>query len=197
MLRGCLANCILSLDPIHINRSPGKRTPYLSKDEFIALYVLNLLPIEVILCNKFMMFDSFPKIKVFSKEWFKKFPVEVFMAIRNWKDRNYIWKNNLYTLFPFMFKLPAPDRHFIKKLEYKRSGIKVKGYYNPIEWFKFYAGGWYNAKFGSNSVKNYLYLQFWHLGHDWFLNNWFKPEVSFVEYFSESHPIAKRWLRKE
>lgn len=198
LLTSCFVNCIISKNPIHINRSPGKRLPYISKDEILGLYLLDMPQFEeMLLADDFMMFNAFPKIKIFSVEWLKKFPVEAAKAIWNYKDRNYIWEQRLYTIFPFMFKLPAPDRHFIKRHIYKRRGIKVKGYYNPIEWLKFYIGGWYNSSFGSNSVKNYLYTQFWHLGHDWFLDNWFDPKKSFVEYFGQDHPIAKRWLRKE
>lgn len=113
----------------HLNRSPGKSTPPISRDEILGMIYL------------FGEGDSGDGIE---QDWnFSPFPIPKFSALQLikqlyelrpeihqegndsffnpfkcslvFKHRNYFWQNNLDQLYRFAFSVPVQDRYFILK----------------------------------------------------------------------------------
>lgn len=189
LLESCARKCIISLDPMVIHRSPNDRTPPLSKDEIWGLFLLGLVSIEDILENKWIYHRPYGDAKYPIRQYIVE-GAQLFWYSIIKKERNAVWQRDLRSMFNIAFKLPMADRYAMLKIAGKKpSFLRVPG---------FYLSAAFNGKFGSNSIKNYIWIQLFHMeqGKGWIARKCIKPWISFVEYFGKDHVIAKRWLRE-
>lgn len=189
LLRNCFDKCVVSLNPMVIHRSPDDPKPPLSKDEIWGLFLEGLVSVETIMENNWIYYRPYGA---------KKYPIHQYItegAKLFWysiikKERNAVWEKDLRSMYDVAFKLPKADRYAMLKIAGKKPFIL------KAPWF--YISAAFNGKFGSNSIKNYLWIQLYHMGQGegWIARKCIKPWVSFVEYFGKDHVIAKRWLRE-
>lgn len=169
---------------IFVLRSPGKVTPYLSRDEVIGTIALGLCKPEHL--NGWNFYGrSLPKfnaIKLLKQLW--ELRPSVKMTYRDtvpatpkysleFKHRNYFWQNNLDQLYRFAFSVPLQDRHFILKTWGKFQ------WYNPVH--VFYA---IVAKVDSMLPKK--------SGIKWLKYGGEKNKLAMIEEFPMDHPIRMR-----
>lgn len=138
-LSQCFDDCIeVGSDGLaHLNRSPGKPTPPISRDEILGLAYIFDGPTDSY--ENDWSFSPFPLpkfslIKLVKQLWelrpsivdvteeetiyeddkFKSYTAKFYKQLE-WKHRNYFWQNNLDQLYRFAFSVPITDRHFILK----------------------------------------------------------------------------------
>lgn len=125
-LCACLVACMEINKELHhewINRSPGKSTPPISRDEILGISSLGF---RFGLTNwNFSPFPlpAFSLIKLVKQLWeLRPYGIINVSLDDNKKQyrllfhhRNYFWQNNLDQLYRFAFSVPVQDRHFILK----------------------------------------------------------------------------------
>lgn len=199
-LKRCFDLCEVSRgDSFVIDRSPYDPTPPISKDEITGLISLGLLSAEDLIANDWVMFSP---SYVGTYSWKAKLDAIIILMLVQFRlegsaRRNYAWENNLYAIYDMVFKYPSADQYYAVKLYQIRRGIKVKGN-NIFTYARYYVKALYNAKFGNNSVKNYLWLQLKDLRMTKSLPyRILTPGDTLTEYFGKDHVITKRWKRNE
>lgn len=127
LVRACFAECRFEVSERHdsFNRSPGKSTPPISRDEILGMVSLNL-PYTDLYRIQNWNFSPFPiprfsalsLIKQLWQYWGEisfdqstGFKLDKF----SFPHRNYFWQNNLDQLYRFAFSVPVQDRYFILK----------------------------------------------------------------------------------
>lgn len=165
--------CLSTEPPFLINRLPDKKYPPISKDELIGMFSLNH--------DFFYVLQrwNFISVKV------KKVPVYrqilAMLKLIN-KHRNYVWQNNLTDAYPIVFKLPASDRYYMKKV--------MKENYSYFEMISFYINYIFTIYGDNTSSKNILWLQLKDM-NSWFLIRFIKQKENFLKYFGENHVFNK------
>lgn len=192
-VRDCFMECVESFNPILVYRNPGQPDPPMSKDEWTGLLSLYVVSAEFMRDRNWMMVGTEVKFNLI--EFVKQAGNASWDYIKT-QDRNYIWKNNLEQLYFILYKYPRADRFYACWVHYNRTAKKLPELYNPLNWVWFFLQAVYNARFGTDSVKNYKYLQLRDMNLDnKFFTNLIKPWITFPRYFGKDHPISKRWLR--
>lgn len=146
----CYNDCVISLDPVMINRSPNQATPPFSKDEVIGCVSLGLLTDNQLknshynFCNIRSDFNR----KLTIKSLFTS--IKTLFKIRK-EHRNYMWENNLVETYPLSFKLPPEDIYYVKKFYNKNPGLFLT--------LAFYINAFFTIKYGDKSSRMMLWLK--------------------------------------
>lgn len=182
-LLDCYKNCVRSLDPVMVDRSPGQMTPPFSKDEVVGCVSLGLLT-DKELENSHYNFCNL------DKDFKRKLSIKsIVCGIKTlWKirkeHRNYFWQNELKAVYPLAFKLPPEDVYYVKKFYGKNPGILLT--------MLFFINSFLTIKFGNKSSRMMLWLKI----KDLKMENTFigkrvikKQAVWVMDYFKKGHPF--------
>lgn len=140
-LEQCFQKCLI--DGKFVLRSPGKITPYLSRDEVLGGVYLSLVKPHHLNGWNFYGYPlpKFSLVKLLKQLWELRpscgsyyFDQPLYIRLFDyltgptiiWKHRNYFWQNNLDQIYRFAFSVPVQDRHFILKCWHKFQ------WYNPV-----------------------------------------------------------------
>jgi hypothetical protein len=181
----CYLDCVQSLNPVMVNRSPYQTTPPFSKDEVIGCVSFGLLTDHELenshynFCNLDMNFER----KLSIKSLFKA--AKTLWNIRK-EHRNYVWQNKMVEAYPLAFKLPPEDIYYVKKRYNKKPGILLTA--------AFYINSLLTIKKGDKSSRMMLWLKV----KDLEMENTFigkmvmKRYKKWVrDYFHKDHPFVK------
>lgn len=179
----CYNDCVRSLSPVKVDRSPGMSHPPLSKDEVIGLVSLGLL-------TRHELESSYYNFCNLEAEFERKLTFKSFItAVKSlWKirkeHRNYPWQQSMVETYPLLFKLMPWDIYYVKKHYKKNTSI--------IEKLAFYLN-FIAVTMGDNkSTKMMLWLQLQDLKHP--LRHLIPTEKYIRDYFGPEHPLSTKYL---
>lgn len=181
----CYINCMISSDPVMINRSPGQTTPPFSKDEVLGCVSLGLLTNNELehshynFCN---LRADFPR-KLTLKSIYKA--AKALFKIKD-EHRNYVWQNDIVEAYPLAFRLPPEDIYYVRRFYGKRAGI-----FNTV---MFHLNALQTIKNGNKSARMMLWLKIKDLEMEetYIGKKVMKLEKQWVEdYFDKNHPFRQ------
>lgn len=142
--------CTESLEPLKINRLPGKVTPPMSRDEIIGLASLGLLRRHELEAS-YWNFCNFTDYKPEKLTWPKiKAAAKTLWNIRK-LHRNAVWKMEAQDAYCLAFYLPPQDQYYIRELyNHKTTLLQTVAFYADLVWTPF---------FGDKSNKLILWLK--------------------------------------
>jgi len=175
----CAADCLRSLAPLKMDRSPNDLHPPLSKDEIIGLVSLDLLFNEELEDShwNFCNLEYEPKKLTISSIITA---AKALYDIRK-EHRNYVWQIKIIDAYALAFYLAPHDQYYVRKYNKKSTSIlqKISFYLNFVS----------VLTSDNKSTKMMLWLQLEDLKHP--LLRFINKEKYVRAYFNEDHPFVK------
>lgn len=189
LMEHTLRQCIVSLDnEIIINRLPNReppRTPPLSHDEAIGLYLLGLLSYRRLKANHFVYHgkgEPFGTPVIFDALT-GALKLALIAYAKGESHRNNFWKYEIEEIEQVAFRFHPGYIYFMKRNEGIKPHLEER-----IYWKLFTEQ---TLSEGSAGSKNILWTMVKRLG-DEKLAEKCDPKKNLVEYFGKGHPIAER-----
>jgi hypothetical protein len=175
----CYDECLRSVEPLKVDRSPFDPYPPVSKDEIIGMVSLGLLSRDTLaashwnICN----LEYTPK-KLTFRSFYKA--AKILYKLRD-EHRNYFWENEIKDTYSLAFYLPPENQYYVNKMDGTRPTI--------VQTIFFYINTIISLTKGDKSVKMLMWLQLSDMDH-WLLR--FTKQKKYVEtYFEVGHPFRK------
>lgn len=172
------AKCVVSMEPLRINRLPYKEEPLFSKDEVIGCRSLGFLTDSDLarshynFCNTDAKFERKLSLKSIYKA------LKALYAIKD-EHRNYVWQNEVLDAYPLAFRLAPEDIYHSRKLDGKSAGI-----FNTIV---FYLNTALTIYKGNKSARMLTWLKLKDLKHP--LLRFIPLKKYVLAYFGPTHPF--------